>query len=66
MKKPTLFLLVLLILSPLCCSGPQATLSAAQEKQNGISYACWWPGLYSLPDSDISLSQLAETGAGWI
>ncbi|HUU38043.1 MAG TPA: hypothetical protein VMW46_07565, partial [Candidatus Desulfaltia sp.] len=46
--------------------GPQATLSAAQEKQNGISYACWWPGLYSLPDSDISLSQLAETGAGWI
>ncbi|MGB7294909.1 MAG: hypothetical protein WBC70_04905 [Candidatus Aminicenantales bacterium] len=66
MNKPPLFLALLLILTCLGCSGPQATLSAAQEKQNGISYACWWPGLYSLPDSDVSLALLSETGAGWI
>ncbi len=41
-------------------------ISATQEKQRGISYACWWPGLYSLPDSDISLTHLTETGANWI
>jgi hypothetical protein len=66
MRKPTLLPLWLLILTLPGCSGPQSTLSASQEKQNGIAYACWWPGLYSLPDSDISLSQLAETGAAWI
>ncbi len=66
MRKSALFIPVLLMLSFLCCSGPQVTLSATQQKQNGIAYACWWPGLYSLPDSDISLFQLAETGAGWI
>ncbi len=34
--------------------------------QKGISYAAWGRGLYSLPESDISLSHLAETGADWI
>jgi len=48
------------------CSGTQVTLTAAPEIQKGISYACWWPGLYSLPDSDVSLAHLAETGADWI
>ncbi len=66
MKRTTLLLLVLLILTPLCCSRPRVILSPVQEKQNGIAFACWWPGLYSLPDSDISLSRLAETGADWI
>ena len=62
----TPFLLILLILSPLHCAGLHPKLYAPFEKQNGIAYACWWPGLYSLPDSDVSLSQLAETGADWI
>ncbi len=34
--------------------------------QKGISYAAWGRGLYSLPQSDTSLSELAETGANWI
>ncbi len=34
--------------------------------QKGISYAAWGRGLYSLPESDISLAHLAETGANWI
>jgi hypothetical protein len=34
--------------------------------QKGISYAAWGRGLYSLPQSDASLSELAETGANWI
>jgi len=61
-----LFLIVLLILSFPTCSGPRVNLAAVPEKQKGISYACWDPGLYSLPDSDLSLAHLAETGADWI
>jgi hypothetical protein len=66
MKKATLFLLVLLIVSSTCFSGHQVTLAASAERQKGISYACWLPGLYSLPESDVSLTYLAETGASWI
>jgi hypothetical protein len=66
MKKPTLLWLALVILVLPGCSRPQVNLAAAQEKQKGISYACWDQGLYSLPDSDLSLAHLKETGADWI
>jgi hypothetical protein len=46
--------------------GQNTNPSSGPEKQKGISYAAWWPGLYSDPDSDISLAHLAETGANWI
>jgi hypothetical protein len=36
------------------------------QKQKGISYASWWPGLYSDPDADLALANLADTGANWI
>jgi hypothetical protein len=36
------------------------------QKQKGISYASWWPGLYSEPDADLALANLADTGANWI
>jgi hypothetical protein len=56
-----------IILAAFFCSGVQkAELVAGFEKQKGISYACWWPGLYSLPESDASLAHLMETGANWI
>jgi hypothetical protein len=45
-------------------SGSGARLS--RRLQKGISYAAWGRGLYSLPQSDVSLSHLAETGANWI
>ena len=35
-------------------------------KQDGISFFDWGPGHYSTPDSDLSLSYLAATGADWI
>jgi hypothetical protein len=41
-------------------------LRAGLEKQKGLSYACWAPGIYSDPASDVSLAHLAETGANWI
>ena len=59
-------LVVLAIFAFLCASDQNSCASRAQEKQKGISYAAWWPGLYSLPESDISLAHLAETGANWI
>ncbi len=34
--------------------------------QRGISYATWWPGQYSHPDADLSLANLASTGANWV
>ncbi|MBM4430735.1 MAG: hypothetical protein FJ026_10385, partial [Chloroflexi bacterium] len=34
--------------------------------QKGMSYAAWWSGLYSQPDSDWALAHLAETGAAWM
>jgi hypothetical protein len=40
--------------------------TATRLEQRGISYACWGRGLYSLPDSDLSLAHLSETGANWI
>ncbi len=44
----------------------ETSASPAQEKQKGISFAAWWPGLYSLPEADASLAHLVETGASWI
>jgi hypothetical protein len=35
-------------------------------KQKGMSYAAWWPGVYSSPDSDKALSELREDGADWL
>ena len=47
--------------------GPQdATVQAQASKQKGISYATWWSGLYSQPDADLALANLADTGADWI
>jgi hypothetical protein len=66
MKKPMFLLLVLSLLVTPCCSRPQVMVTASYEKQKGMSFACWRPGVYSLPDSDISLAHLTKTGADWI
>lgn len=34
--------------------------------QMGIAYTSWWSGNYSHPDSELSLTNLASTGANWI
>ena len=39
---------------------------AQPSMQRGVSYATWWPGNYSHPDADLSLANLASTGANWI
>jgi hypothetical protein len=36
------------------------------QKQKGIAYAAWWPGIYSNPDAEMALRELADTGANWI
>lgn len=49
------------------CTGDTETGNRLSRKlQKGISYAAWSWGLYSLPQSDISLAHLADTGANWI
>lgn len=66
MKRAALLMLALAVVAPPSCSKTQIAVSPSPENQKGISYACWAPGLYSLPESDLSLAHLAETGAGWI
>jgi hypothetical protein len=36
------------------------------EKQKGMNFAAWWPGLYSSPDADQSLAELKDDGANWL
>lgn len=67
MKVSVKLLLALFVVFLFGSSGDQdINPSAGPEKQKGISYAAWWQGLYSDPDSDVSLAHLAETGANWI
>jgi hypothetical protein len=39
---------------------------AQPSMQKGIAYTAWWSGEYSHPDADLSLTNLAPTGANWI
>lgn len=41
-------------------------IQAQPSMQKGITYAAWWPGEYSHSDADLSLANLASTGADWI
>jgi hypothetical protein len=67
MKGPLKVFLALLVVFLLGLSGDQNNSpSNTLEKQKGICYAAWQSGVYSTPDSDISLVHLAETGADWI
>lgn len=50
----------------LASAGRDSSDAVASTKQKGMSYAAWWSGLYSHPDSDKSLKNLAATGADWI
>jgi imidazolonepropionase-like amidohydrolase len=34
--------------------------------QNGYSYATYWNGLYSDPNADRAVAELADMGAGWV
>lgn len=57
---PTAVLLLLVVTTQM------ADTHAQTAKQNGFSYATWWPDQYSTPEADLALSNLATTGADWI
>jgi hypothetical protein len=44
--------------------GPQA--AAPEGKQKGMSFAAWWPGLYSTVDADQAQVELKDDGVNWI
>jgi hypothetical protein len=44
----------------------QSHATGLEAKQKGMSFAAWWPGLYSSPDADQALSELREDGADWL
>jgi hypothetical protein len=64
-SKRTQALAAIVLLLALLASAPPAR-AQAPARQNGVSYAAWYHGLYSTPDSDLSLAHLAETGADWL
>ena len=66
LKKWLIILLVLMIPSFLLLGTGASQATLAQEKQKGMSFAAWWPGLYSSPDADQALTELEDDGANWI
>lgn len=60
-------LIALALVAGLVMGGWQPTrVSAEVPKQQGLSYAAWWPGLYSSLGSDRALAHLAANGADWV
>lgn len=53
-----------LLLLVVAVQGSKAHVQPSMQK--GIAYCDWWPVRYSEPDTDLSLEQLAATGANWI
>ncbi len=66
MKRSLCVVSAVALLWASCAAGVRVRLPTGLEKQKGMSYATWSAGAYSLPDSDVSLENLAETGADWI
>lgn len=68
MKRIYRYALFLLLAGLLLSSGPDERNRAtgSSSKQKGMSYSAWWRGLYSHPDSDLSLKNIAATGVNWI
>ena len=66
LKKWKIILAMLMISSLLLVDIQESRATLSMEKQKGMSFAAWWPGLYSSPDSDQALVELKEDGANWI
>lgn len=51
-------------------AAPEAELgnppAGEPAKQKGVTFVAWYAGQYSNPDADLSLNNLASTGANWI
>ena len=62
LKKWLIILLVLMIPSFLLLGIGASQATLAQEKQKGMSFAAWWPGLYSSPDADQALTEAGIPG----
>jgi Glycoside Hydrolase Family 113 len=59
-------LLTVVISGSLVLGIKKTSATAPIEKQKGMSYAAWWPGLYSTPEADQALAELSDDGADWI
>jgi hypothetical protein len=59
-------LLVVVIAGFLLLDTRESHAALPEEKQKGMSFAAWWPGLYSSPDADQALAELNDDGANWI
>jgi hypothetical protein len=65
-QKWIMLLSVLIIPGLLLQNMGQSRAAGQVVKQRGMSFAAWWPGLYSSPDADQALSELREAGPDWI
>jgi hypothetical protein len=67
MRRTSKSILILRIVMFLAlAAGPILTAAGSDLKYKGMAYAGWGAGVYSTPESDLSLSHVAETGADWI
>jgi hypothetical protein len=65
-KKWIIILSLSIIPCLLILNRAQSHAGGLAAKQKGMSFAAWWPGLYSSPDADQALSELREDGADWL
>jgi len=66
LKKWSMLLLAVLIPSLLFLDTGKTRAVSAEGIQKGMSFAAWWPGLYSSPEADQALAELKDDGANWI
>lgn len=56
----------MLVTSLLLSDTGESHATVLDNKQQGMSFAAWWPGLYSSPDADEALLELKRDGVSWI
>ena len=66
MNRKSLALLLMLLGVGLNAAAPTAAQPTPPAIQRGYSFAAWWSGIYSDPNADRALAELADMGAGWV